>query len=278
VEPTASRITLYDDWRARREHLATLPYWAGDYHAIEMRLLDFLLQRYRDSPEAARPARFSLKKDVYVDHRAIVVVHHLGGGHIPTVRNASEAQAHVRSIVQRMFPPAARGDALGPDPEVGRRDIPLPTQSLEMLRMRLCDSDPVVRVLTAVELAKVGTLDDIGLLSDLLSLPRSADEHPRERAALIHAMQRLAGITAEPFDLSGVVSPAPQPGVRDKRSDNMVPAPAACAPDEPSARELPDWQCSKCGADVPASFDTCWACGTSVEGVEDPTFHRVDEE
>jgi hypothetical protein len=278
MAPTASRITLYDDWRARREHLATLPYRTGDYHAVEMRVLDFLLERYRDSPEAARPARFSLKEDVYFDHRAIVVVHHLGGGHIPQIKTAGEAQAHVRSILQRMFPPGAGDAALGPAQEAGRRHIPLPAQGLEMLRMKLCDSDPVVRVLAAVELAGVGTLDDIGLLSDLLSLPTSADEHPRERAAQTYGMQRLAGITAEPFDLSGVVPPAPEPGVRDERSDDVVPAPAAATPEKPSARELPDWQCAKCGADVPGDFEVCWACGTSAEGLEDPTFHRLDEE
>ena len=27
------------------------------------------------------------------------------------------------------------------------------------------------------------------------------------------------------------------------------------------------WQCSKCGADVANSHDTCWICGTSIDGV-----------
>ena len=36
--------TLYDDWKARREQLAQLPYSAGDHHAIEAHVLDFLLQ------------------------------------------------------------------------------------------------------------------------------------------------------------------------------------------------------------------------------------------
>ncbi len=40
---------------------------------------------------------------------------------------------------------------------------------------------------------------------DLLSPPANLDEHPRERAALVYAMQRLSGTTAETFDLSGVL-------------------------------------------------------------------------
>jgi hypothetical protein len=37
------------------------------------------------------------------------------------------------------------------------------------------------------------------------------------------------------------------------------------------------WTCPKCGTKVDPSFDVCWSCGTSPEGVEDPTFVRADE-
>ncbi len=274
--PTTKRLTLYDDWRARRRRLAGLPCRPGDYRAVELRLLDYLLRRYRDSPEATREARFSLTKDVYVDHRAIVVVHHLGGGHIPTVKSEREAHAHVQSIVRRMLSVAAREDVLGPDHEMGGRDMPLPERRAELLRMQLCDNDPALRVLAAVELGWVGTLDDIGLLSDLLSLPGSADEYPKERAALIHSMQRLAGVATGPFDLSGVL-PAPGAEVPEEQSRSKRPAPAAGLTEEPSHAEPGDWKCSRCGADVPASFEICWACGTSIEGVEAPSFQRLDE-
>jgi hypothetical protein len=32
------------------------------------------------------------------------------------------------------------------------------------------------------------------------------------------------------------------------------------------------WTCSKCGETVDAGFLVCWSCGTSVEGIEDPSF------
>ena len=37
------------------------------------------------------------------------------------------------------------------------------------------------------------------------------------------------------------------------------------------------WTCSKCGESVDDSLNTCWKCGTSSEGVEDPAFHSVLE-
>jgi len=37
------------------------------------------------------------------------------------------------------------------------------------------------------------------------------------------------------------------------------------------------WTCVKCGSKVDPGFDVCWKCGTSVEGVEDPTFTTADE-
>jgi hypothetical protein len=36
------------------------------------------------------------------------------------------------------------------------------------------------------------------------------------------------------------------------------------------------WTCPKCGAKVDASFEVCWQCGTTADGVEDPTFVPAD--
>ena len=37
------------------------------------------------------------------------------------------------------------------------------------------------------------------------------------------------------------------------------------------------WICSKCGARVAPSFDTCWRCGTTYQGAEDPDFVTADQ-
>lgn len=37
------------------------------------------------------------------------------------------------------------------------------------------------------------------------------------------------------------------------------------------------WNCKKCRERVEDSFEVCWSCGTSKEGVEDPSFQKADE-
>jgi hypothetical protein len=37
------------------------------------------------------------------------------------------------------------------------------------------------------------------------------------------------------------------------------------------------WQCPKCQSTVGNSFDVCWACGTTLDGIEDPDFVTADE-
>ena len=37
------------------------------------------------------------------------------------------------------------------------------------------------------------------------------------------------------------------------------------------------WTCSKCATKVDPSFDVCWNCGTTADGIEDPTFVVADE-
>jgi len=37
------------------------------------------------------------------------------------------------------------------------------------------------------------------------------------------------------------------------------------------------WTCPKCGAKVDLSFEVCWQCGTTPEGVEDPSFVVADD-
>jgi hypothetical protein len=38
------------------------------------------------------------------------------------------------------------------------------------------------------------------------------------------------------------------------------------------------WTCPKCHAKVDPSFEVCWQCGTTPDGVEDPTFVRADDD
>jgi hypothetical protein len=37
------------------------------------------------------------------------------------------------------------------------------------------------------------------------------------------------------------------------------------------------WECPKCRAKVDDSFEVCWSCGTTTDGIEDPHFVTADE-
>jgi hypothetical protein len=37
------------------------------------------------------------------------------------------------------------------------------------------------------------------------------------------------------------------------------------------------WSCPKCQTKVDDAFEVCWQCGTTADGVEDPTFVSADE-
>jgi Putative prokaryotic signal transducing protein len=37
------------------------------------------------------------------------------------------------------------------------------------------------------------------------------------------------------------------------------------------------WRCPKCNSVVDDSFDVCWSCGTTPDGIEDPEFVTADE-
>ena len=144
--------TLYDDWQARRQRLERMPGEEADYRAVEIRLLDYLLRRYRASPEAARPARFPLPTGLFVNHRAIVVHHHLGRGAIPNITNEQEAEIHVRAIVARMQTPATAAQPPGSHQETAGCAAGPEDDPVETARMNLCHADPAIRIRAALEL------------------------------------------------------------------------------------------------------------------------------
>jgi hypothetical protein len=45
-----------------------------------------------------------------------------------------------------------------------------------------------------------------------------------------------------------------------------------------SAGDTPVWECTKCRERIEDSFDACWKCGTSMEGIEDPSFRAADDD
>lgn len=88
--------------------------------------------------------------------------------------------------------------SIGPDPvsdrlkhactEEGRQK-----RAVALLRSYLADINGAVRMEATRMLGQLGSLDDVGLLLDLISLPPLSDELPGERGILIEVASRLSG-------------------------------------------------------------------------------------
>jgi hypothetical protein len=207
--PTAAP-TLRDDWQERRAFLAHADR-ANEFVDVQLRVLEFLLKRYGDSPEAAQPAQFPLPSAVYINQRAVLVHHHLGKHLASGVKSPEEAQQRMASILHRMAEPEAdqaafddvTGNMAAPHADTdieaeASRAAPFAGVSREIrearqLRFLLADPSHAVRMRTIFELGETGNLDDVGLLMDLLALPESPDEGRGERQMLIGAIEKISG-------------------------------------------------------------------------------------
>lgn len=98
----AEERTLLDDWRARRQRLASRSDTSEQHRQMQLQLLDYLIGRYGDSAVAARPARFAAPADVLWNDRAIVVHHHLRQSTVSGVKNQLQANRRVGEIVSHL--------------------------------------------------------------------------------------------------------------------------------------------------------------------------------
>jgi hypothetical protein len=105
VYAESAERTLLEDWQARRERLAGGPAPVGQFGEVHIQILDYLIGRYGDSPEAARPARVGPTSEVHVDDRVIVVHHHLWQGKVAGVKSRREAELRMAEILGRMATP-----------------------------------------------------------------------------------------------------------------------------------------------------------------------------
>jgi hypothetical protein len=281
--------TRYEDWQDRRQFLESQG-GTNPRRVLHVRVLNYLIRRYRDSAIAHLPARFALQRDLQWNDRRITVHHHLGRGKVAGVQTRDEAEQRIADLVQRMVsderieredfrptelpnpphppfritPPGwrirlgwnvdsqiqkalanypllptrilehlvsrltdvthedtdalvlflqcenrnmiqctvrawrdrvAKGESTGVITETLETRIGHPDNrpsAAELIRERLADDNAQVRIAASRLIARIGDLDDIGLLSDLLALPVSSDEDPHERDALTAAMRVIA--------------------------------------------------------------------------------------
>lgn len=192
--------TRLEDWQDRRKYLESLG-GTSPNKAAQIKVLDYLIKRYRDSESAHVPARFPLRTDLYWNDRRIAVHHHLGHGNIDGVQTRDEAEQRIRGLVQRMVSDERHGDGgFAPMKQAVRpcsfhihetvrewrdriargRSKSAKTSALEdrirfflnppivadLIRELLADDVAQVRVAASLLIADIGDLDDIALLSD----------------------------------------------------------------------------------------------------------------
>jgi hypothetical protein len=104
--------SLYEDWLVRRDRLAHDTEGIEQYRRIQLQLLNYLLERYRDAPQVQQPALFPLTTEVILNERAMVVHNHLWRGQTSGTKSTFEVKHRVSAIVERMQ--ASWGDSTAP--------------------------------------------------------------------------------------------------------------------------------------------------------------------
>jgi len=97
--------TRLADWTDRREELLLQPK-PSTFQSMQIKVLGYLIERYRDSPVAQVPARFAPTKPFYLNRRMIVVHEHLRLGHGKPTHNRESAERQIISSVHRMSDPS----------------------------------------------------------------------------------------------------------------------------------------------------------------------------
>lgn len=98
----AEARTVLDDWLIRRQRLTASETVPEPLRRSQLQVLEYLIRRYADSPEAARPARSPTSATFYSNDRRIIVHHHLGRGKIAGVKNQAEAKRRVGDILSHL--------------------------------------------------------------------------------------------------------------------------------------------------------------------------------
>jgi hypothetical protein len=102
VETASTLHTLLDEWQWRREVLSRNHGDDTQLVNAQLRVLDYLIGRYHDSPAAHRPAPPRPQPDFQVNHRAIVVLHHIWKGRVGGIKTPQEAKNRMAAILARM--------------------------------------------------------------------------------------------------------------------------------------------------------------------------------
>ena len=179
--------TLWDEWQSQREHLIRGYRDTGLYTKVRLRVLDYLIDRYRESREAQRSVTVAPSTDLHANDRVMVVLHHIWKEKAGEIRTWGEAEARISAILKRH--PAARAKC-GNCWMISWR---APSRRGWRCGARVAGTSQSAGAPGRFgDSGRIAALKDVSLLSDLLALPPASDEHPDERTAIVGSMWRIA--------------------------------------------------------------------------------------
>ncbi|MDZ4780076.1 MAG: hypothetical protein SGJ19_07485 [Planctomycetia bacterium] len=192
--PTAT-ISLYEDWAARRDRLLLPTVQASFPSALpHVKVLEFLLSRYRDADVAHQAAMFPLPSEIVFNQRAIIINHHLGSRRVAGVKTADEAATRMSSILSRMHGPESNDDDGQPWPGNSTLWTPRsrrPIHRTEDRYLALASGEYNERAAALDHFRRLGKLQDTSLLSDLAALPTDDDRFASERRSILSVMRGI---------------------------------------------------------------------------------------
>jgi hypothetical protein len=141
---TSDQRSLYDDWQLRRERLLHDLHLDDQYRQMQIQLLNFLINRYCDAPEARSPARFPLPAEFTFNERAVLVHHYLWPGQVGSTKSIFDVRRKVSGIVERMQNPPSPFETDEPEDDDGESKVTPATTAADAMR-RNSKLEPIFR-------------------------------------------------------------------------------------------------------------------------------------
>jgi len=125
TEPPKSRM---EDWTERRNELLLLPSPSVS-ESMQIKVLDYLVERYRNTPVAIAPARFTPRTRFYLNRRMMVVHEHLRLDRGQPTCSRSAAEQRIHTVMQKFTE-----KTIVPEPEI--QSAPLPHEPLPQVALK----------------------------------------------------------------------------------------------------------------------------------------------
>ncbi|MBL8888871.1 MAG: hypothetical protein JNL67_02760 [Planctomycetaceae bacterium] len=101
VDPVRKQKSRLVDWTERRVELSRLSN-PSTFESMQIKVLGYLIERYRDSPVAEVPARYCQREQLYLNRRMIVVHEHLRLDRGQPTCSRAAAEQRIQECAQKL--------------------------------------------------------------------------------------------------------------------------------------------------------------------------------